>query len=49
MTSNIVLRLEGAAYDFGSGKAHAYDNIGGYEFKGSQQSVSVRGGVAYKF
>lgn len=49
VTSNIVLRLEGATYDFGSGKAHAYDNIGGYEFKGSQQSVSVRGGVAYKF
>ncbi|MBT9289244.1 outer membrane protein [Prosthecodimorpha staleyi] len=49
VTSNIVLRLEGSAYDFGSGKAHAYDNIGGYEFKGSQESVSVRGGVAYKF
>lgn len=49
ITNNLVLRLDGSFYDFGSGNAKEYNNPGDYNFKGAQEAFTVRAGIAYKF
>lgn len=49
ITNNLVLRLDGSFYDFGSGKTSAKNDPVGYDFKSAQEAFTVRVGIAYKF
>jgi len=57
VTGNVVLRLDGSWYDFGSGKAAnttakslgSYGGSQAYSHKASNDNFTARAGIAYKF